>query len=162
MQYFKQWQEGVNNRISNPGQALATALQESYPSQENPFGSFGGVGSIGKIGRMTRGMFDLNKGAEASVFRNPLSAEQPNILKDTARSLRNPGANKYTLADNKTYYETPDGFFVDEFGKVAFKDKQELMDVARDIRIRMEMQKSGTNKYHDSMKYGDPFGDTTR
>ena len=151
--YNKMWEEYKNsviNRVSNPGQTLATALQEGMPSEENPVGMFG-IGSIGKAGKATKEVM-----SDANMFK------YLNRHKSRAEQI---------LPDNTKVYQMKRGEWANEEGQVIFKDTQHMLDSLRDYHMAQEAKLNNIIPNKEMMPnvqrstspfYKDPFKDTTQ
>ena len=151
MQMYKQWftpyAEEVKQRVANPGQTLATALQKGMPTEQNPMGMFGagGLGTIGKVA----------KAAEHTP-------------EELFRLRRHGDATKITLPDSSEVFKMKDNSWADKTGKVVFEDTQHMYDSLRDLNMQKQQQQMAptpnviSSNRPSSPFYKDPFGDTTK
>ena len=120
MDYLRQYGGEVKNRVMNPGQTLATALQQGMPTQENPLGMFG-VGNIAKAGKATE-----------------------HTAEELFRLRRHGDGSKITLPDNTKIFKMKDNSWVDETGKIIFEDSQHMYDSLKDLQMAKQQQANAT------------------
>ena len=151
MDYLRQYGGEVKNRVMNPGQTLATALQQGMPTQENPLGMFG-AGAITKLHNMPN-VFKSNRpggGMEGWKYDVPKSA-LPEGVKASNDNL------VISLHDGTKMYKLDDGSFTDTTGKITFKDLPSLFD-----HIKNPPPQVVRSNRPENLQYKDPFGDTTK
>ena len=112
--------EQVKERVTNPLQTLATALEEGMPTEENPTGMFG-AGGITKIHGLPEVFKSQGSKAPDWKFEEPRSSipEGFKPSKDMA---------KVRLDDKTTMYKLDDGRFINEGGDIILDDLQALID----------------------------------
>lgn len=142
MDYLRQYGGEVKNRVMNPGQTLATALQQGMPTEQNPLGmfGFGGLGTVGKVA----------KAAEHTP-------EELFMLR------RHSDGSKITLPDSTKIFKMKDNSWVDEKGKIVFEDTQHMYDSLKDLQMVKQQQQMAPmpdvmrSNRPSSPFYKDPF-----
>lgn len=142
---WEKYKQEVLNRVQNPGQTLATALEQGMPTEEQPLGMFG----LGGITKMH---------GTPSVFKTP--RKEPIPWKYDEPSLKIPEGYKMstdntviTLPEGVKMYKLEDGGYIDETGKISFKSLKELLERPPDVF---------KSNRPSSPFYKDPFKDTTQ
>ena len=148
MDYLKQYGGEVKNRVMNPGQTLATALQQGMPTEQNPLGMFGAgaltkmhnLPNVFKSGRPKGGMGVWEYDVPKSDFPEGLKASKDKLV--------------VPLPDGTKVYKLDDGSFTDTTGNITFKDLPELFNYIRNPNT--------LSSTIENLQYKDPFGDTTK
>lgn len=142
---WEQYKKDVLNRVQNPGQTLATALQQGMPTEQNPLGMFG-FGGMTKVGKgMPQVFHSYREGVELPSFSFPQE-----MLSKLDKN------HETTHFLGKKLYKLKDGSYIDETGLHMFENDADLAKAFKNL------EKAKVKEEIYNPNYKPPFEDTTR